>query len=224
MSFSDGVLIVKDSISKGEYNVPVRAIASSGDITGQVDLVLSVNVTAPDTVPEESSDIAPSPATEAPTSETNTMENENHGQTKITFTPKVESVAEIIDAMTKEEKQQVTELKITTNVKTLAGIEELTNLKSLDLTKNVAIEEVNLSGNTSIKTVTLAGNQTVKTINLTNSNVETLDASGCTEVEEVNVEGNTSIVNLDVSNTSVKEINVSGCENLEVLKLSGSNV
>ena len=162
----------------------------------------------------------------------------------------VQVSAEQISNMTDEEIAETignnTEVTLTGNVEnlseTIARLETLTNVKTLDLSQvtgvselklgQTTLESITLEGNQSIKTVAVTGNTTLTALNLGGSKVETVDVEGCENLVSINVEGAENLTSLNVKETKITTLNVKdcanikmvdakGCENLEEVELEG---
>ena len=152
---------------------------------------------------------------------------------------RVEVSAGEISAMTDEEIVATlgnkTDIALTGNVEnlseTIARLETVTNVKTLDLSKvtgvselkleQTTLESITLAGNQSIKTVAVTGNTTLTALNLSGSAVETVDAEGCENLQAVNVEGATNLTTLNVKATQITTLNVKDCANLTMLDAKG---
>ena len=178
---------------------------------------------SPDVVPE-SQDVVPRPPDIVPESQDVVPKPPDYIETRDempgTSSGETVSLSDIVSNMSTAEKTAVRTLKVNSNVRDLAGIEEFTNLERLDLKEAVKLETVDLRGNSSVKSVDVSGNVAVKTLTLTGSRVETLDAHGCENLEAVNVSGCETLRTLDVSATPITSLNAENCTVLEVIDCS----
>ncbi len=152
---------------------------------------------------------------------------------------RVEVSAGEISAMTDEEIVATlgnkTDIALTGNVEnlseTIARLETVTNVKTLDLSKvtgvselkleQTTLESITLAGNQSIKTVAVTGNTTLTTLNLAGSKVETVDAEGCEKLTSINLEGAENLTSLNVKETNITTLNVKDCAKLEMVDAKG---
>ena len=151
----------------------------------------------------------------------------------------VEVPAEKISNMTDDEITETignnTEVELTGNVEnlseTIARLETLTDVKTLDLSQvkggselkleQTTLESITLEGNQSIKKVEITGNETLTTLNLAGSKVETVDAEGCENLTSINVDGAENLTSLNVKETKITTLNVKDCAKLEMVDAKG---
>ena len=115
---------------------------------------------------------------------------------------------------------------------TLARLETLTEVKTLDLLQVTGVSELKLKQTTledkqSIKKVEITGNETLTTLNSAGSKVETVDAKGCesleyldvseTPITVLNVQDYKNLGTLNCASCDISYFSIEGCEKLETL-------
>ncbi len=153
--------------------------------------------------------------------------------------------AEAVSTMSNEELKQTFENKtaitLTGNISNenlssvIEKIANVTEVKTLDLSKLGGVTEVKLKETTAVETLSVAGNQTItkvevqnntslKSINLSSSKVETIDAKGCTELTEVILTSCDELQKLDVSETLITKLDTSNCEKLSSINCNSCDI
>ncbi|MDY6399576.1 MAG: InlB B-repeat-containing protein [Synergistales bacterium] len=188
------------------------AAGSTGDkiLTAVWKVIESINPESQDKTPR-TSDSTIDPASQDKTSET-------FDSTKVS--------ADVLAKMTDEEIANTlgnkTEISLTGNVdnlsETIARLESLTNVKTLDLSQvtgatelkleQTTLENITLEGNQSIKNVEVTASKTLTTLNLGSSKVETVNVEGCENLVSINVEGAENLTVLNVNKTNIVALNV----------------
>lgn len=121
--------------------------------------------------------------------------------------------------------------EVTNITETIARLESLTDVKTLDLSlitgiselklENTTLESITLEGNQSITKVEINGNETLTALNLGGSKVETVDAEGCKRLTSINVERAENLTALNVKETAITELNANDCTRLEMVDAKG---
>lgn len=121
--------------------------------------------------------------------------------------------------------------EVTNITETIARLESLTDVKTLDLSlitgiselklENTTLESITLEGNQSITKVEINGNETLTALNLGGSKVETVDAEGCKRLTSINVERAENLTALNVKETAITELNAKDCTRLEMVDAKG---
>ena len=143
------------------------------------------------------------------------------GETGITF-------QSLLDSIGSSELNEATEIAISEGITDLSGIENLQNLKKLDLTEATSLTEIKLDSKSNITEINLVHNPSVKTVDLSDTKVESLDLSN-SSVEKLDLAGCSELKSLtcnvdEGTKGSLKELDLTGCEKLETLSCAGNQL
>ncbi|WP_132066133.1 cadherin repeat domain-containing protein [Aquimarina spinulae] len=119
-----------------------------------------------------------------------------------------------------EEAKNVEKTRLSAKITDLTGIEHFTNLKwlglksyvlkSVDLSKNIVLEEFHSVFTLNLETINISKNRNLKVLNITKNRISTIDVSACINLEVFNIQLN-SLTALNVTkNTKLKKLSCGG--------------
>jgi len=113
-------------------------------------------------------------------------------------------------------------------------IENVTELKTLDLSNVTGLTEILLPEDTKLQELNVKNSSTLIKIDVSNSPLTKLNTNGCVNLEilncsscgiiELEINGCNKISELDCSYNSLTRLNLSGFENLDILKCDHQNI
>ncbi len=178
--------------------------------------------------------------------DSNNNDNDNNSGSNET-TPPVNIITEDLNNLTEEELKE--KFENTSNVilygdlsnadgqdvaDLIEKIENVTELKTLDLSNVTGLTEILLPEDTKIQELNVKNSSTLIKIDVSNSPLTKLNTNGCVNLEKLNcsscgiieleINGCNKISELNCSYNSLTRLNLSGFENLDILKCDHQNI
>jgi len=182
------------------------------------------------------------------TSENNSNDDDNNsGSNEININPPSELDTEDLKNIPEEElKEQIGETSHVILYGDMSGadaqevadliekIENVTELKILDLSNVTGITEISLPENTKLEELHIENSETLITLDISNSAIKKLNTNGCVNLESLNcsfcdiieldIDGCGELSELNCSYNSLARLDVSALNNLNSLKCDNQNI